>query len=102
MNARQKAEHYKKLYEQAKIPVHTVCYTSSNLDHLVANSRIDLDPDIMEHISEKELLRMHISRIADQLEKDVIPNHIDIFEDKGIASFDFWVRRNNENKYIRD
>ena len=91
MNARQKAKHYKKLYEQAKIPVHTVYYTSSNLDHLVANSRID--PDIVEHISSEQLMSMHISRIADQLEKGVIPDYIDISEDKGRASFDFWVRR---------
>lgn len=91
MNARQKAKHYKKLYEQAKFPTHTVYYTTSNLDHLVANSLIA--PDIVEHISEEELLSMHISRIADQLEKDVIPNYIDIFENKGRASFDFWVRR---------
>ena len=91
MNTRQKAKHYKKLYEESRIPVHTVYYTSSNLDHLVANSRIDLD--IVEHISEKELLRMHISRIADQLEKDVIPNYIDISEDKGTAKFHLWVRR---------
>lgn len=91
MNARQKAKHFKKLYEQAKFPTHTVYYTTSNLDHLVANSRID--PDIVEHISGEQLMSMHISRIADQLEKDVIPNYIDIFENKGIARFNFWVRR---------
>ena len=93
MNARQKAKHYKKLYEQSRFPTHTVYYNTSNLDHLVANSRIA--PDIVEHISEEELLSMHISRIADQLEKDVIPNYIDISEDKGIAKFHLWVRRNN-------
>ena len=94
MNLRQKAKFYKKKCEEYKsllIPTRTIYRDASSLDHLVANSRIA--PDIVEHISEEQLLSMHISRIADQLEKDVIPNYIDISEDKGIARFHLWVRR---------
>lgn len=94
MNARQKAKYYKKRFEEYKeliIPTNTIYRHSDNLDHLVANSRIA--PDIVEYASEEQLMSMHISRIADQLEKDVIPNYIDISKDKGIARFHLWVRR---------
>lgn len=98
MNARQKAKHYKKLYEQAKVPYNTVYFTENTLDHYAITSALT-EPELREikthSLNCEEILTY---RIADQLEKK-LQHFIEYREEPNndrtimYARLDFWVRK---------
>ena len=99
MNARQKAKHYKKLYEESRIPHRTVYITSDNLERYSITGRLD-DLEIKtinEHnisIENSKMIKLLAYRIAWQLEQE-LPKFIELYNigNETRARFDFWVRR---------
>lgn len=96
MNARQKAKHYKKLYERSKITTRDTYFTESTLEHYVVTDRFD--DDIMERINRYTddmtdfMAKKHAYNLARNLEK-MIPAFMEMNEDNQESRFDFWVKK---------
>lgn len=97
MNARQKAKHYKRLYEQSKVSYNTVYITQDTLRKCsvcaeFSGGEIDTiekrDKEEMREWMAKKLTY----RISRELEK-VLLNFIEFDKDGYKASFEFWVKR---------
>ena len=96
MNARQKAKHYKKLYESSRIDYRTVYITENTLRHYVCETKFnDTEINTMQMYGEEnigQLIRKKCAhRIVQELEQ-IIPNLILMNYEDCRATFDFWTK----------
>lgn len=99
MNARQKAKHYKKLYEKSKVPVHTILFTESTLRHYTV--RDAFDDHMMEAINRYSddmtdwMIKKHAYNLARHIEQ-MLPRFMETDENNQVSRFDFWIKEKEE------